>query len=316
MSRVYFHTPSDTAELAGAERAWLNHLATGPADNAWDLHSSLRLDRAERILAMAPEVPDGEYGANYLHRYLREAQEATNRGNYSLIGRLVSALQTRMHVDGLGLLIHGVQLHTDNLGLNTALAAGSDPIVLAAKIHGWCESHAWVEGPDRAWLADIIDQGLATGLYRQGMGWDAPYSARLGVVPLLRADTTEPVVMSYSVCEQFPNEEVGDWMPAWPAGVPERWDALTVVQQQERGARREAWYELSQEERWAVSMPGLRADRPWAQLSPATFREVYFHLPLTAYDVMDPGRADRVRQVLADQPGYIAEDDLAAVTSG
>lgn len=74
MSRLYFADASGGVEVAGAERHWLLHLATGPGVAAWDVTETARLDRCAEILAMVPEVEDGEFGANYLHRDLREAQ--------------------------------------------------------------------------------------------------------------------------------------------------------------------------------------------------------------------------------------------------
>ena len=54
-------------------------------------------------------------------------------------------------------------------------------------------------------------------------------------------------------------------------------------------------------------MRGLRETRPWAQLSAASLRETFFHLPVTVYDVMHAGRAEHLRSVLADQAGYREE---------
>ncbi|GAA4304598.1 hypothetical protein GCM10023178_11830 [Actinomadura luteofluorescens] len=33
-----------------------------------------------------------------------------------------------------------------------------------ARLHAQCELHGYVEGPNRAWLADVIDQGPAAGV--------------------------------------------------------------------------------------------------------------------------------------------------------
>jgi hypothetical protein len=320
VSRVYFHTPSVTVELSGAERAWLAHLASGPAESAWDLRGNGGFERAQEILTMVPEVPDGRYGANYLHTYLREAQEqdARNKAVYSSgersrcgrtdhepMERLVSSLKTSMSVRGLTLNVAGVELSTINVDLNTALIAGSEPIALAAKIHGWCESHCWVEGVDRGWLADIIDQGLNTRLYRRDLGWEGPsqYDNGVGVVPMLRSRDDEPVVLSYSVCDQFPNADVGDWMPPWPEGVERRFGALPEAEQIRREARSDAWYDLTAEEQWEISLAGLRSTRPWAQLTPNSLRSSTFHLPVNVYDLIRPDRDEHVRSLLADHVG-------------
>lgn len=288
MSRVYFHSPSGDAELLGREFYWLGHLAAGPAKAAWDLDGSGAFERACDLLKLAPEVPDGDYGANYLHKDMRAAmaQEERNKAIYAAwrpgtpLGRsgadhgpsrfLVEALKTRLAVDGLELALFGVRLHTTDIGLNTALLAGSDQVALAAKIHGWCVKHTWLEGPDRAWLA--CDD--------------------------------EPVVLSHSVDDSFPNSSVGDWMPPWPEGVARDWNALTEEQQAQRSRRDEEWYELPDERQWEISMAGLRSKRPWARLSADTLRSPTFSLPVTVYDVTAADRDERLRAVLADHPDY------------
>lgn len=325
MSRVYFHSPSGDAELLGREFYWLGHLAAGPAKAAWDLDGSGAFERACDLLKLAPEVPDGDYGANYLHKDMRAAmaQEERNKAIYAAwrpgtpLGRsgadhgpsrfLVEALKTRLAVDGLELALFGVRLHTTDIGLNTALLAGSDQVALAAKIHGWCVKHTWLEGPDRAWLADLIEQGMESGLYRAGMGWDGPateHGSGPGVIPFLRACDDEPVVLSHSVDDSFPNSSVGDWMPPWPEGVARDWNALTEEQQAQRSRRDEEWYELPDERQWEISMAGLRSKRPWARLSADTLRSPTFSLPVTVYDVTAADRDERLRAVLADHPDY------------
>ena len=316
MSRVYFHSPSGEAKLAGSERAWLCHLAKGLAAAAWDLDGAAgSLERAVEIVSMVPEVEDGQHGANYLHTYMREAvaQEKRNDAaikahhlravtNYEPLERFVQALRTKLKVEGVPLRVAGLELHSRDVELNTALAAGSDPVRLAAKVHGWCETHCWVEGPDRAWMAGLIDRGLKAGLYRAGLWYEpAPGAEKKWssqgweeVTALLRARDDEPVVLSYSVCDQFPNPDVG-WMPPWPEGVPRRWDALTEEQLQQRRQRDEEWADLDDAERWRIAMDGLRAERPWARLAPDTLADVTFGPPVTVYDLLAPDRDTRVR---------------------
>jgi len=334
MSRIYFHSPSGEAELRGSERAWLNHVATKLAASVWDfdaigLHC---LDRPAELLALIPEVPDGEYGANYLHTGLRraQAQEEVNKAayagwapgqplrhqpDYEPTRMFIQSLKTHLGVQGSPLVVAGARLHTADIELNTALAVGSDPVRLAAKIHGWCESHAFVEGKDRAWFASVIDEGLKAGIYRRGIWYvdrvcDGPVAEQSDrkwssqgweeVQAFLRERDDEPVVMSYSVCEQFPNAHVGGWMPAWPEGIPERWDALTGQQQAERSARKEAWYELDGGEQWHISMEALRAEKPWLRLAPDTLATVTFGPGVTIYDLFAPDRDERIRAAVAD----------------
>lgn len=286
MSRVYWNTPSDRAELHGSEKAWLRSLAEGPARAAWDLDDSGAYERAVEIVSWITEKPDNGNGSNYLHQHLRAAQ--ANSRDYEARRRFVSSLQLSMRVQGVELHVAGVQLGSMNVDLNTALVAGSDPIRLAAKIAGWGEAHAYIEGPDRAWVADIIDQALDAGLYRRTLrsadldgapressqGWE-------GVQELLRQRDDEPVVLSYSVADPFPNAEIaGIELPRDKYGDPIG----------------DTWYELPDEEKWAKAMAGLRLTRPWARLAPDTLAEVAFHLAVTVYDLFAPDRDERVRR--------------------
>lgn len=303
MSAVIFHSLSGEARLRGSERARLGHLAQGVAEAAWDLHGGTGYERAKRILALAPDP-------GYLGPMLTAAleQEAHNsaeiardwrhaRTDYGPRRQLVSALQTNLRVSGLMLDVDGQAVHTTDLGFNTALLAGSDPVKLAAKIHGYCEVHCWVDGPDRSWLAGIMQAGLHGGLYRRGLWYsDAPDGpadkwASQGwdeVIALLLSRADEPVVMSYTVCDSFPNAEFG-WMPPWPDGVPKRWDALSEEQQAARSERSEAWYDLDHAEQWRISTEALRA-RPYGRLTPESLGGQAFGPSLTIYDVLNDSR--------------------------
>ena len=325
MSRVYWHSEQRTVELHGSERAWLNHVARGPAIAAWDLTPGTDLlERATALLDMT-------VGESYLHPLLRAAQTEYDTYHASWKGlppgvmsprrfdpeperRLAAALKTALHVEDLQLDVAGVRLHTGDVELNTALVAGSDPIRLAAKIHGWCEAHAWVDGPDREWMAGIIEDGLATGIYRRTLpapsgdtrpphtqGWE-------DVLGLLRESADGPVVMSYSVCDDFPNLGIADWAPprlpddwrpAWAdsaEGLAE-WDAYDDAEKAESraDAAESAWYDLSEERKWALAMDGLRSSHPWARIAPDTLAGVTFGPSVSVYDLFAPDRDDRVR---------------------
>lgn len=330
MSRIYWHARNRTAELHGSERGHLEHVACGPAVAAYDLDvTSLHaIHRAAELLALVPEPPAGEHGANYLHRDLRAAlaEERRSTGSFDPepSRRLIRGLRTGLRARGLDLVVAGVHLRTANLDLNTALVAGSDPVRLAAKLNGWCEQHCWVEGPDRKWLADIIDEGLRTGLYRRGFwyvgevtnmpakdhpnrkwsdqGWD-------DVLALLRESDDGPVVLSYSVTDGFPNSKIAGWEPPpMPDGWEPDWaDTEEGHAEWERDyptpedkaahyldTAGDQWYDLPEEERWDMAMAGLRGRRPWAQLAPHTLTEYYFGIPVTVYDLFAPDRDERV----------------------
>jgi hypothetical protein len=99
-------------------------------------------------------------------------------------------------------VIEGEKVDLFGSQLDTAIALGNDQLKFAARLHGQCEVHCYIEGQNREWLAGIIEQGLEQGIYRREQGWES-------VVSLLRNGCNSPVVLSYSVCDQFPSED--DW---------------------------------------------------------------------------------------------------------
>jgi len=310
MSRVYFHSPSGEAELRGSERHWLDRVANGLAEAAWNVTT---FERAAEVMSMVAE----RSGDGYLHRDLLAAQ--ANPGDYEARKKLVNSLKLTLRVSGLDLLVAGHRLRTANIDLNTALVLGSDPVRLAAKISGWSEEHAWVDGPDRTWLADLIDEGLRTAIFRRGFwfatvpdgpkdtwsdqGWEA-------VQAHLRSNDVEPCVMSYSVTNGFPNSSIAAWEPPpMPDGWAPDWadddqgrtewesDYPTPGEKEARylDDAHDLWYALPVDEQWRLAMDGLRTSRPWAQLTPDNLGTTTFHVGVTVYDLFAADRDDRVR---------------------
>ncbi len=333
MSRLYFSSPTDEVELSGPERHWLNHLAAGPARAAYDLDSSRGLERCAYIMAMIPEVPDDPWGPNYLHVNLRAAvaEDAANKAawdskpagsrfpirdyNPDPLRRLESSLALRICGSSAyetKFLVAGQTLGAADILLNTALAAGSDPIRLAAKLSGW--DFCLVEGEDRAWLADIIDEGLAGGMLRRTLG-DWADLGWPGVAEFLRSSNAGPVVTHHSTGDSFLTSEVAgwevelpdDWKPTWATaedGLAE-WAFSDETKAEERNeGRAEQWYDPPSDERWRLALDGLRAKRPWCRLAPDTLSTVRFGMnSATAYDLVAP---DREARVLAGRLGVEA----------
>jgi hypothetical protein len=232
MSRIYFHSPSDTVEVWGRERASMNLyisdlfiLALGISDYA------STDDPITRIVEPT-------------HYSLRDS-------------RFPHSLKTALGVASSGtvLVVDGTPVDVFSAQLNTALDVGSDVVKLCARIHGQCEIHAYVEGAHRQWLADIVEEGLQVGIFRPDMGWN-------GVASFLRARSDEPVVTSYSVCDQFPNPHVAEWKPP-VQDREENWDA---------------WYELPEETRWKLAMDGLRTESS-LEMNPASLGSIRFGVP-------------------------------------
>jgi hypothetical protein len=162
---------------------------------------------------------------------------------------------------------------------NTALRLGSDAVKLLVRLDMSCEVHTWVDGPNRLWLAGIIEAGRKSGVLRLGMGWEK-------VVELLRNRDDQPVVTSYSVCDSFPNMAVADWTP--PEGF--------------EGEPSDAWGELPREDRWRLCMAGLRAreaadpDGMYLELKPSNWNNYRYGADLTLMDLNDDEMTERLAQ--------------------
>jgi hypothetical protein len=210
MSRIYFHSPSGTAELRGSERAHMGLTCAAltaamfrPGKDVW----------SKRPALLSLILPG--YDERMFDIYL-------SSGNRDF------------EVDG-------AKYDAFSVTLNTALAIGGDPLRLMARLHGQSELHGWVAGPNREWVAAIIDEGRASGLMRAGQGWEK-------VAAFLRTSDSEPVVTSYSVCDRFPNAGVAGWKDAnggddwYVLPHAEQWDrAFAGIQGTGLEFRPDAW---------------------------------------------------------------------------
>lgn len=273
MSRVYFHTPSGEAELHGSERAWLSTLCRDVTVGLLNLQHN-----GDRIREIAPGRPGWPP--------FPEPME------FAAFQQWCRSMELAITAGGAGDVLYWKDKPIDSfdLVLNTACRVGGDPLKLAARIHGQCEIHGWCDGKDRAWLASIINDGLRAGLFRRGLrpelapgqpgewqsqGWE-------NVTRLLRSRDDEPVVMSYSVCDQFPNQYVADWEPS-------------------EGAGEDAWYDLPDDEQWRIAMDALRSRRGQLRLSPDDWDTYYFGHGLSVLDIIAADRHERLDRALADE---------------
>jgi hypothetical protein len=228
-----------------------------------------------------------------------------------------STYETSFRVGSDPLMVYaGREIDTFSLALNTAMVVGSDQIRLLARLHGQCELHGWIDGPNRAWLADIIQGGLDTGLYRKGywhggaadierrwvsQGWE-------DVIELLRSRDDEPVVMSYSVCDGFPNQEIAQWSPPedadltpdWARDAPDEWNALSEDEQEDHriGQADELWCELPRHEQWKAAMAGLRARRGKLEMRTNDWVNYRFDHRLSVIDLLGHDWRERVEAAL------------------
>lgn len=239
MSRVYFVSATDEAEVRGSERYWAGGICSGITLGA------LGYTFDDPLLSMVNKEWARESEHNYT-LWLRSSGEGDNfilPSDPAIYERLPAPLRDKFS--------DVKEVNVFNLGANTALVTGSDPIKFMARMHYQCEIHTWVDGPNRAWLADIIKQGLATSIMRHGMGWTE-------VIKLFESSNKGEVVTSFSTCEGFPSRL---------RSMPE--------------AR---WYDLPREKRWDLGIRKLRKKK-WLEMKPDDWNTFYFDNGINAYDM-------------------------------
>lgn len=201
MSTVYFHSQDQNLQedfhLWGIYRHRAARLTSEFFRSVLDLHSSVM---RSRIFSMSRDPT--------ARRNLERI------GDEHLIGGFIA------NQEGV-LWWNGHPVSGLDLQLNTALVAGSAPVQFLARLHGTCEIFGFIREENRAWLADLIDRGVSTGIMDEDSrcpdnGWTA-------LAKHLREGFGN-VVTSYSVCSQFPpfdsdREEKSNWDEAF-AEIP------------------------------------------------------------------------------------------------
>jgi len=239
MSGIYFHTQNKTARLSGSERA---HFGVFCNDLAWCVLRQTAEGSNPSLKKIFPTT-------HYVH-HARDFEENAR-----------VSFAVGMSDD---LCLADRKINPFSLSLNTAFALGNDAVKLAARIHGQCEIHCWLAGVNRQWLVGIVEQGLKCGFYRTGMGWDE-------VIELLKEDNENPVVLSYSVCDSFPNSYVAGWVP--PISKDGEPDC-------------DAWYDLPEDDQWRLAFDGLVASGRGLELTPTNWNEFFFNDGYTALDLV------------------------------
>lgn len=255
MSRIILATRDDEVRVLGSERAYLGMLVDRVALGLLDLSSDRVRERVEQLIPATHWAR--QQSGNHL-RYLSDLALAwRDIGGFGIAGW------------------KGKPVSTWRLNLNTALVVGGDALKLAAKIHGQCEIHCWTEGDNAAFVADIIDNAVETGMYRPGAGWGAASEL------LRKADG--PVVFSYTVSDTFPNAGIADWSCDHP-----EFDA--DGSEHEGG---DCWYELTENERWDLGVAGLRASTGGSEITRDDWDTFRFGEGLSLFDLFAEDYADR-----------------------
>ena len=285
MSTIYFHSPSGEAGLRGAERHWYGRLVsktllahvdmpdvTDKLEDCWIYHLLPKNSYAAEILrdSWDPNDPTGFMKRGYSHQ-------------------VQTAIKTYLPSAGMmgeNFTWGDKQIDPFHLALNTAIAAGSSAVRLAARLHGQCEIHLWVAGKNRKWLADVMRRGVRDRVLREGMGYlkPAPFSmCDLGVIELLEKTDDEPVVTSYSVCESFPRlHHVPD--PTVIPGYtdPAHSDKADKEEWEIEDDNIEVFDNLPVAQQWELTFPHLD---PGLELKPEDFEDYGFGCGTSIFDI-------------------------------
>jgi hypothetical protein len=239
MSRIHFHSPSDTLDIAAMERYHADFVCR---DMLWQALG----DENEAVDLLRPYLPDF-----WKRSDARDVKLFLN-GSPSFGGGILN--------------IEGHELSVWNMGLNTALANGSDAVRLLARLHAQSEIHCWVDGPNRNWMADIIAAGRSEGVMREDMGWEE-------LADFLRTRDDEPVVCSYSVCEGFPNYGMLPESHRLKKREANREDIDDII---------DAYYRMRWQTQWKLCMGELRTRTGLLEMKPEGWESYHFGDGITA----------------------------------
>lgn len=268
MSGIDFTTRDGSASVRGAERPYGAALAARLTAAILELDGQRTQERNRRIL---PDI------------FFRQA--AFNDQSAGCTTSLTDAftywapMSGMMYEDGSADIRIGDKTERpDGFVINTAVVAGSDPIALLTRIHAYSEEGLLVTGPDRSWLAGIIDAGLQAHILRDKSGWE-------GAAELLRSDSRSPALITTSQGVSL------SWLQGAAAGFYA--DGQT---DQERWAAEKAFDALSGAEQWDRSISALLEERRpdaswWLMLDPETFHKPSHLGLLTAFDAIEADTA-------------------------
>ncbi|RJQ66140.1 hypothetical protein D5S17_35515 [Pseudonocardiaceae bacterium YIM PH 21723] len=145
---------------------------------------------------------------------------------------------------------------------NTAVAA-VPALQALVRLHLGCERHGWVEGPDRAWLADRYTEAVDAGLVRNAADWQP-------VTALLRESSTGPVATSFY--NDFPHREWVVTNGGWPEAAE-----LAEAALEDTAAETEfetQWDAFTRDQQWDRALTALRTQSTTALCwSPDSFAQ-------------------------------------------
>lgn len=256
MSTLCFHSKNGRNDIPGTEWYWFNNLCRKMLIAILDLKN----DDENRPHPFRKAFPAGHYTHSYQGCEWTKTAETFVMVADSDFQITVGSRKTSL----------------PTAALNTALALGGDQLKLAARICGQCEIHAFVEGPNRAWLASIMELGVQQGGIFRNVNWEK-------VIEFLKSSSDGPVVMSTSICEAFPNEIIAMTEGTW--SKPE-----TTEEEEDSEDYEDPWYSMPEDEKWRLAMEALRIRNARGfkvELKPDNWNNFYFGSGVDAFDIMD-----------------------------
>ncbi len=181
-----------------------------------------------------------------------QTQEMIHGPHYAQLDNVVRTYFNSLFDEGNNIVFDGKTYGAHQILANTPVVMG-ETLAFLAKMHGYCEIHAYVEEDNREWLAGVIERGRKKNMLRPNMGWE-------DVMEHLRCGDGGVVATSYSVCDSFPEPE------------PENYS--------------EDWYELPHEEQWKQGLAAVRKNAEWLELRPDNLEVPCFSTELTLWDLV------------------------------
>lgn len=192
----------------------------------------------------------------------------------------------------------GQYLNKDEVILNTALVGASDPVRLLVRLNGGWGRNLYVEGPNRDWLAAIVEEGLDSGVLRRFRGPGDADSGWSGLAAFLRLRDDEPAVLSRDENDEaFPSAPFGapfvppqialattvGWAPTqgvrpdWGGDEEDRWLQWKAA----------AWDRLPLADQWTYALQGLRQfEAHDLELRPGNWRSYTFGDGYNAFQLL------------------------------
>lgn len=230
MSEIAWRSPSEKrVRLEGCERGWMSQMARNAGFSVLGIEWGRPLEPWIYEALVEPGFENGPHAAMALSANIYRLRFRTPDGS---------------------------QHNAWAVCLNTLYEMGNEHVRLLTKLDGHCEENAFVEGKNRAWLANVIEAGREWSVYREAVGWER-------VVELLRKRDDEPVVTSYSSTGlDFPGVEAAGWRSC--------------------NSEHDRFGILSEKEQWAICMDHIRSTG-YLEISPLSLAKQGFGTGVSAF---------------------------------